>query len=90
MIDFYVEMLASYYAGAPWFKKWARNQITAANFDKLWAECKMEERIEKLMKKDSWYKQIEFLSKFFFERLTGISLYIDYEDTCPYDEAILS
>lgn len=89
MIDFYVEMLASYYAGAPWFKKWARNQITAANFDKLWAECKMEERIEKLMKEDSWYKQIEFLSKFFFKRLTGIDLYIDYAEYYPQNTDIL-
>lgn len=88
MIDFYVEMLASYYPEAPWFKKWARNQI-GADFDKHWIECKMEERLSDLMSSDCWYKQVEFLSKFFFKRLTGINLYIDYENYYPRCNDIL-
>lgn len=88
MIDFYVEMLASYYPEAPWFKKWARNQI-GADFDKHWIECKMEERLSDLMSSDCWYKQVEFLSKFFFKRITGINLYIDYENYYPRCNDIL-
>lgn len=88
MIDFYVEMLASYYPEAPWFKKWARNQI-GADFDKHWIECKMEERLVDLMSSDCWYKQVEFLSKFFFKRITGINLYIDYENYYPRCNDIL-
>lgn len=88
MIDFYVEMLASYYPEAPWFKKWARNQI-GADFEKQWIECKMEERLVDLMNSDCWYKQVEFLSKFFFKRITGINLYIDYENYYPRCNDIL-
>lgn len=88
MIDFYVEMLASYYPEAPWFKKWARNQI-GADFEKHWIECKMEERLVDLMNSDCWYKQVEFLSKFFFKRITGINLYIDYENYYPRCNDIL-
>ena len=88
MIDFYVEMLASYYPEAPWFKKWARNQI-GADFEKHWIECKMEERLSDLMSSDCWYKQVEFLSKFFFKRITGINLYIDYENYYPRCNDIL-
>lgn len=88
MIDFYVEMLASYYPEAPWFKKWARNQI-GADFEKHWIECKMEERLTALMGSDCWYKQVEFLSKFFFKRLTGINLHIDYANLYPQNTDIL-
>lgn len=89
MIDFYVEMLASYYQEAPWFKKWARNQINNADFEKHWVECKMEERLAALMNSDCWYKQTEFLSKFFFKRITGIDLYIDYAEYYPLNTDIL-
>lgn len=89
MIDFYVEMLASYYQEAPWFKKWARNQINNAEFEKAWIECKMEERLAALMSSDCWYKQAEFLSKFFFQRITGIGLYIDYDKYYPQNTDIL-
>ena len=88
MIDFYVEMLASYYPEAPWFKKWARNQI-GDDFEKHWIECKMEERLTALMNSECWYKQVEFLSKFFFKRLTGINLHIDYVNLYPQNTDIL-
>lgn len=89
MIDFYVEMLASYYPEAPWFKKWARNQINNDTFEHEWVSCKMEERIKNAMNDEGWHKRIEVLSKFFFEHLTGIKLHRDYAGYYPYDNDIL-
>ena len=89
MIDFYVEMLASFYCDTSWFKKWARNQINNDTFEREWVECKMEERIKKAFREEGWYKRIEYLSKFFFQRLTGIKLYVEYDGVYPQDDDLL-